>query len=143
MNKWQTFGLGMAIVTGLIFFRIVFLSFRHECPSELDNLAIIFFSPCISLCILGIWLLICGKSPNQRNIIRLSFVIGFTTGLVTLVAGVIYSGIFYPNSNQGPLLGYFFTGPIGLAVGIIVGIPIAFIINERKKKLKNISTSVS
>jgi hypothetical protein len=78
--------------------------------------------------------LICGKSPNQRNIIRLSFVIGFTTGLVALVAGVIYSGIFYPNSNQGPLLGYFFTGPIGLAVGIIVGIPIAFIINERKKK---------
>jgi hypothetical protein len=42
-------------------------------------------------------------------------------GAIGFIGGFIGPMIFYPESNQGPLLGIFFTGPIGFIIGLIGG----------------------
>ena len=48
-------------------------------------------------------------------------------GGIGLIAGFFGPIIFTPNSNQGPLLGIFITGPAGTLIGTILGILIALI----------------
>jgi hypothetical protein len=50
--------------------------------------------------------------------ILLWFVIGFS--LVGFAAGFFGPILLRPDANQGPLLGIFFTGPLGAAVGLII-----------------------
>ena len=51
-------------------------------------------------------------------------------GLVSFLGGFIGPMIFTPGANQGPLLGIFFTGPLGFIVGAIVGMVIGFAKNR-------------
>jgi uncharacterized membrane protein YeaQ/YmgE (transglycosylase-associated protein family) len=46
---------------------------------------------------------------------------GILFGSIGFVAGFIGPMIFSPESNQGPLLGIFITGPVGFLVGLIAG----------------------
>ncbi|HKP28606.1 MAG TPA: hypothetical protein VJU15_04360 [Gemmatimonadales bacterium] len=46
----------------------------------------------------------------------------FGVGFVCFAAGFFGPIIFTPEANQGPLLGIFITGPIGLVLGLLVGI---------------------
>jgi hypothetical protein len=46
--------------------------------------------------------------------------IGFTAGFFGPI-------IFTPKSNQGPLLGIFFTGPLGFVAGAIIGVTVGYI----------------
>jgi len=50
--------------------------------------------------------------------------IGFAlfVGTVTFLAGFVGPLLLTPNANQGPLLGIFFTGPLGLMVGFVWGL---------------------
>ena len=42
-------------------------------------------------------------------------------GSISFLAGFIGPMIFAPGANQGPLLGIFYTGPIGTLAGLIWG----------------------
>jgi hypothetical protein len=44
-----------------------------------------------------------------------------TTGAIAFSAGFFGPIIFTPSANQGPLLGIFITGPLGLILGAIGG----------------------
>ncbi len=46
---------------------------------------------------------------------------GFTIGFVAFIFGFFGPMIFSPTSNQGPLLGILFTGPLGFLIGLIAG----------------------
>jgi hypothetical protein len=46
---------------------------------------------------------------------------GVVLGLLGFVAGFFGPILLAPQSNQGPLLGIFITGPLGFVVGIILG----------------------
>jgi hypothetical protein len=46
---------------------------------------------------------------------------GFIVGSIGLVGGFIGPIIFTPESNLGPLLGLFVTGPLGFIIGMVVG----------------------
>ncbi len=46
---------------------------------------------------------------------------GLSVGGIGLIGGFIGPMIFMPESNLGPLLGIFFTGPIGFLVGFLGG----------------------
>lgn len=50
--------------------------------------------------------------------------IGFAlfVGAVSFLAGFIGPMILAPGANQGPLLGIFYTGPLGTMVGLIWGL---------------------
>jgi len=43
-------------------------------------------------------------------------------GFVAFLAGFFGPMILAADANQGPMLGIFITGPLGLLVGIVVGI---------------------
>jgi hypothetical protein len=45
----------------------------------------------------------------------------FVVGAVAFLVGFIGPMIFYPESNQGPLLGIFVTGPLGVVLGAVIG----------------------
>lgn len=49
---------------------------------------------------------------------------GLIVGTIAFLAGFVGPMILTPNANQGPLLGIFFTGPLGFIVGAIVGMVI-------------------
>lgn len=56
---------------------------------------------------------------------------GFLIGSISFILGFAGPMIFMPESNQGPLLGLFFTGPIGFVLGLVSG-GIFGIIKKRK-----------
>lgn len=47
---------------------------------------------------------------------------GAIIGGIAFACGFVGPVIFTPQSNQGPLLGIFITGPIGFLVGLAVGL---------------------
>ncbi len=46
-------------------------------------------------------------------------------GAIGFAGGFLGPMIFTPEANQGPMLGIFITGPLGLLVGAIVGAIVA------------------
>jgi hypothetical protein len=51
----------------------------------------------------------------------------FIVGGIGFVTGFFLPMIFSPQSNQGPLLGIFFTGPLGFAVGAWLGAAVSVV----------------
>jgi len=46
---------------------------------------------------------------------------GIITGFIGFILGFIGPMIFWPDANQGPMLGIFLTGPIGFLLGLLGG----------------------
>lgn len=46
---------------------------------------------------------------------------GVIGGLIGFIGGFFGPIIFQPNSPQGPLLGIFITGPLGVVIGFVFG----------------------
>jgi hypothetical protein len=57
----------------------------------------------------------------MRGMRKLMFRWGVILGIVGFVCGFVGPVIFTPEANQGPLLGIFITGPLGVVVGLVVG----------------------
>ena len=54
--------------------------------------------------------------------VRAIFVYGYLVGAFGFVVGFLGPIIFAPEANQGPLLGIFITGPLGVILGIAIGV---------------------
>jgi hypothetical protein len=59
---------------------------------------------------------------NDETRMKFALVYGICVGAVCFLIGFIGPIIITPDSNQGPLLGIFITGPCGFILGIIIGI---------------------
>jgi hypothetical protein len=55
---------------------------------------------------------------------------GVILGIISFVGGFVGPIIFTPDANQGPLLGMFVNGPVGLILGLVVG----FVLSLRPKR---------
>ena len=53
-------------------------------------------------------------------------------GSIAFLAGFFGPLILTPSANQGPLLGIFFTGPLGFIVGAVVGMAIGLVRESRR-----------
>ena len=53
-------------------------------------------------------------------------------GGIGFIAGFLGPIIFAPEANQGPLLGIFITGPLGLIIGGLTGLVYAHVSANRK-----------
>lgn len=74
------------------------------------------------------------RTGNISNGLASSILMGgIIVGSICFIGGFIGPIIFYPESNLGPLLGIFFTGPIGFIVGLIGG-GLFWVIKEKKAK---------
>src|SRR5271170_826125 len=61
------------------------------------------------------------SASASKDLVRCAVLTAFIVGGITFLAGFIGPIIFYPGSNQGPLLGFLFTGPIGFVAGALGG----------------------
>ncbi len=52
-------------------------------------------------------------------------------GVIGFLGGYVGPLIVRPEANQGPLLGIFITGPLGVALGAAIGLVIAYIRSRR------------
>ena len=84
----------------------------------------IFMIPIITslLVATGIGLLI-WKSLRKRteDLSQYALIGGLATGGVLFLAGFIGPILIWPSNNLGPVLGLFFTGPIGFLLGLLGG----------------------
>lgn len=64
---------------------------------------------------------------------RLGYVlrVGLIVGGISFAAGFVGPIIVTPEANQGPLLGIFVTGPIGFAVGVVLGALLSLLTPDR------------
>jgi hypothetical protein len=74
-----------------------------------------------TIAILCGWFALRGHLPGSRLHIRLTIYGAFIVGGIAFAAGFAGPLIFQPQSNQGPLLGIFFTGPLGFVLGAAIG----------------------
>lgn len=62
------------------------------------------------------------KTKHLNHSLATSILLGgLIVGSIGFVAGFFGPLIFYPESNLGPLMGIFYTGPIGFMLGLILG----------------------
>ncbi len=59
------------------------------------------------------------RHPNSKS--GLIIFCGFGLGIISFLAGFLGPLFFMPESNLGPFLGIFFTGPLGFLVGLLLG----------------------
>ena len=75
----------------------------------------------VTLGIFGFWFAARGARSESLNGMHFALLGGMIVGGVGFVAGYFGPILLTPESNQGPLLGIFFTGPLGFVLGVVAG----------------------
>jgi len=70
---------------------------------------------------LGGWFALRGDRAASRARMKFVVRVGFVTGVIGLALGFFGPLALAPDSNQGPLLGIFVTGPVGFILGAALG----------------------
>jgi hypothetical protein len=110
----------LGIFTALIinFYGLLFLFPHLGIVKNVGVIKNLLFISISIFCVFVIWRLTANLSEDQSNQIKKGGIIGGLTGFLIGFVGPI---IFQPNANLGPLLGIFFTIPIGTVLGLIGG----------------------
>jgi hypothetical protein len=69
-----------------------------------------------------------GPEGRARTVARWCATMTVVIGVISFLAGFAGPIILDPNSAQGPLLGIFFTGPLGALAGAVLGAIIGLLI---------------
>ena len=67
------------------------------------------------------WFALRGHIAESRRRMRAALIGGLVFGGVAFAAGFFGPIILAPGANQGPLLGIFYTGPLGFGLGVAAG----------------------
>jgi hypothetical protein len=67
------------------------------------------------------WFALHGRYASSRTRIFFTLLGALITGGVSFAIGFFGPIILTPDANQGPLLGIFYTGPLGFAAGALIG----------------------
>jgi hypothetical protein len=125
------------ILTGIVALAITIfalLVFRTQLQLGYDPIGAIFGTGAAMVAILCWWFALRGHIVESRD--RMQFTVrgGLILGGIGFVAGFIGPIILQPGANQGPLLGIFFTGPLGFTLGAAIGWIYGRIYSLRKSK---------
>jgi hypothetical protein len=71
-----------------------------------------------------------GPPGRGRTVARWCALSAGVVGAVSFLVGFVGPILFQPDSPQGPLLGLFFTGPLGALAGAVVGTFIGLMVPE-------------
>jgi hypothetical protein len=69
-----------------------------------------------------------GPEGRARTVARWCATMTVLVGVICFLVGFVGPIILYPHSPQGPLLGIFFTGPLGALAGAVVGAIIGLVV---------------
>jgi hypothetical protein len=70
------------------------------------------------------------------RMLKYALVGGIILGGLGFVGGFFGPIIFTPESNQGPLLGIFITGPLGFVLGAVLGALASLFLSRKPPKIK-------
>lgn len=90
-------------------------------PRTRDLLTISLSLSTLTLGSILLWFALGGASPAQRRRIAFAVLGGCIVGGIAFIAGFAGPLLFWPDSNQGPLIGIFVTGPLGFVAGCLGG----------------------
>jgi hypothetical protein len=62
-----------------------------------------------------------GDNTDERTHMKRTLLSALVVGIVSFLAGFVGPILLRPDSNQGPLLGIFITGPAGFVLGGLAG----------------------
>ena len=114
---WRIVAVIAALVFGAYALAVLINTFRFSLDPFSGMLT---FFPATVAILCG-WFALRGHRPESRRHMRVTMRAGLIVGGIGLAAGVIGPVIFTPESNQGPLLGIFITGPLGFIFGAAIG----------------------
>lgn len=69
----------------------------------------------------ALWFAVLGSDVVERTHMKRTLLSALVVGVVSFLAGFVGPIILHPDSNQGPLLGIFLTGPAGFVLGGLGG----------------------
>lgn len=98
---------------------LALLAFLRGRPGAIPSL--ILGAPSLMAALLLWWFAFRGHMAQARTHMTHIFVGAALIGGIALIAGFVGPVVFMRQSNQGPLLGIFVTGPIGFTAGGIFG----------------------
>ncbi len=109
------------IAAGLLGIVPVYLAILSFVRTGHDLISIMIQAVLILIAFYLLWFAALGHLPSERAMLKRTLVIALIIGAIGLVGGYVGPLIVTPGANQGPLLGIFFTGPIGFVLGSIGG----------------------
>jgi hypothetical protein len=98
---------------------LALLAFLRARPGPI--LSLIVGAPSLMAALLLWWFAFRGHIAQARTCMLHIFVGAALVGGISFIAGFVGPIVFMPQSNQGPLLGIFITGPLGFALGGVLG----------------------
>ena len=130
----KIFILLIGILLSLLFFRYLYLIIFKSYWEWSGIIGLILHSPGV-IGLLLIWHVVFNKYGTE-DFIKTVYKLSIILGIIGFIAGFFIPIIFYPEANQGPLLGIFVTGPLGVVIGAALGI---FYSKYRIKKDKKLN----
>ena len=117
MRAWRVLAGLLALPPALL----ALLILQQQVASGFDPMGATFGLGMATLAFLGGWFATRGHVAESRARMRIALIAGFLVGGIAFAAGFFGPIVFAPDANQGPLLGIFFTGPLGFSAGVLVG----------------------
>lgn len=75
----------------------------------------------LMLSVVLLWFALKGSQAVERKRALVALAVGLGLGFLGFVGGFFGPILLTPDSNQGPLLGILFTGPLGVVLGCLLG----------------------
>jgi hypothetical protein len=115
---------GLRVLAGVLALACLALAVqagRVQASQGLDVMGMIFTVTLGVSGLFGGWYGLAGSRPEIERRMGSALRWAAMIGGVTFAAGFFGPMVLTPDSNQGPLLGIFFTGPVGFTAGLILG----------------------
>jgi hypothetical protein len=100
---------------------LALLALRNQLRAGFDPLGAIFCSGSATMAFVCWWFVFRSHIAKSRSRMGYAVTGGIILGGIGFCAGFFGPILLTPSSNQGPLLGIFFTGPLGFIVGTAIG----------------------
>ena len=94
---------------------------RHQPGPITVTLAIAIATVCAAALARAVWRMTGSGAGTSASIGGAMLRGALIVGVIGFLVGFVGPIVFTPGSNQGPLLGIFITGPLGLVIGAIAG----------------------
>jgi hypothetical protein len=111
----------IAVLVALPFTVFALMVLRTQLGLGFDPLGVILGSSAATVAIISWWFAVRGHIAASRAQLKFTIRGGLILGGIGFAAGFFGPVILQPGANQGPLLGIFFTGPLGLVLGAVIG----------------------